>query len=109
VVPKGAGVINQKTIKILNLKPITKTMCYDFYIKINSEFDTPEAIKESISWWQDDIEKLNNLWWVLNYYSDRLDLNRSLRACIERALDNLAQEKAKASEESSYQSGGAQG
>jgi hypothetical protein len=86
-------VINQKTIKILNLEPITKTMCYDFYIKINSEFDTPEDIKESISWWQDDIEKLNNLWWVLNYYSDRLDPNRSLRACIERTLYNLAREK----------------
>jgi hypothetical protein len=85
--------INRNTVKVLDLKPVTRTMCHDFYIKINSEFDTPEAIKESASWWQDDSEKLNNLWWVLNYHSDNLDPNRALRACIEGYLDNLASDK----------------
>ncbi len=91
--------INRNTVKVLGLKPITRTMCYDFYIKINSEFETPEAIKESVSWWQDDYEKLNNLWWVLNYHSDRLDPDRNLRAFVERHLDALAQKKDVSSEE----------
>ncbi len=82
--------INRKTVRALNLKPVTRTMCYDFYIKINSEFDTPESIKESVSWWQDDGDKLNNLWWVLNYHSDKLDPDRNLRAFVENYLDRLA-------------------
>ncbi|MBU1340022.1 MAG: hypothetical protein KKE44_18960 [Proteobacteria bacterium] len=85
--------INRNTVKVLNLKPVTRSRCYDFYIKINSEFGTPEAIKESVTWWQDDYEKLNNLWWVLNYYSDRLDPDRNLRAFVERHLDCLAKKK----------------
>ncbi len=88
-----AGMINRNTVKVLDLKPITQTMCHDSYIKINSEFNTPEAIKEAVSLWQDDTEKLNNLWWVLNYYADRFDPNRALRALIERHLDDLAQDK----------------
>ncbi len=68
-------------------------MCRDFYIKINSEFDTPESIKESVSWWQDDGDKLNNLWWVLNYYSDKLDPDRNLRAYVENYLDSLARQR----------------
>ncbi|MFH2093713.1 MAG: hypothetical protein ABIJ31_15240 [Pseudomonadota bacterium] len=87
--------INRNTVKILNLKPVTRTMCYDFYLKINSEFKTPDAIKESVSWWQDDKEKLNNLWWVLNYYSDRFDPDRNLRAFVERQLDSLADQNDK--------------
>ena len=83
--------INRNTVKVLGLKPITRTICHDFYIKVNSEFETPEAIKESVSWWQQDCEKLNDLWWVLNYYSDKLDKDRSVRAFIERHLDSLAQ------------------
>ncbi len=85
--------INKNTVKLLNLKPITRTKCYDFYVKINSEFSTPEALKESVSWWQSDCEKLNSLWWVLNYHSDRLDPDRNLRAFVERHLDSLAQKK----------------
>ena len=85
--------INRNTVKVLDLKPITQTMCHDFYIKINSEFNTPEAIKEAVSLWQDDTKKLNNLWWVLNYYADRFDPSRELRAFIERHLDDLAQGK----------------
>lgn len=85
--------INRNTVSVLSLKPVTQTMCYDFYTKINTEFDSPDAIKESVSWWQDDCEKLNNLWWVLNYYSDRLDPDRNLRAFVERHLDCLAQKK----------------
>ncbi len=85
--------INRNTVKVLDLKPITQTMCHDLYIKINSEFNTPEAIKEAVSLWQDDTEKLNNLWWVLNYYADRFDPNRALRALIERSLDDFAQDK----------------
>ncbi len=85
--------INRKTVKALNLKPITRTMCFEFYTRINSEFDTPDSIKESVSWWQDDGEKLNNLWWVLNYHSDKLDPDRNLRAFVEHHLDCLAQKK----------------
>ncbi|MCF6246295.1 MAG: hypothetical protein L3J69_02930 [Desulfobacula sp.] len=85
--------INRKTVKVLNLKPVTRTMCRDFYLKINSEFDTPDSIKESVSWWQDDVDKLNNLWWVLNYHSDKLDPDRNLRAFVENHLDCLAQKQ----------------
>ncbi len=85
--------INRNTVKVLDLKPITRNLCRDFYVKISSEFDTPEAIKEAISRWQEDSEKLNHLWWVLNYHSDRLDPNRDLRAFIEKHLDDLAQDK----------------
>lgn len=85
--------INRNTVKVLKLKPITRTMCYDFYVKIHSDASSPEAIKESVSWWQDDSEKLNNLWWVLNYYSDNLDPDRNLRAFVERHLDDLAKKE----------------
>lgn len=85
--------INRSTVKALGLKPVTRNMCYDFYVKINSELETPGAIKESVSWWQDDGTKLNELWWVLNYYSESLDPDRNLRAFVERHLDALAREK----------------
>lgn len=85
--------INRNTVKALNLKPITRTMCYEFYTKVNTELTTPAAIKESVSWWQDDSEKLNSLWWVLNYYSDQLDPDRNLRAFVENHLDSLAKKK----------------
>ena len=85
--------INRDTVEALSLKPVTRSMCYDFYLKISSEFDSPEAIKESVSWWQDDSEKLNRLWWVLNYYSDRFDPDRNLRAFVEKHLDSLATRK----------------
>ena len=64
-------------------------MCYDFYVKINTECESSAAIRESISWWQQDKDKLNHLWWVLNYYSDRLDPDRNLRAFVEKHLDAL--------------------
>lgn len=82
--------ISRSTVKILDLKPVTRKMCYDFYIEINSELETPESILESISWWQEDKEKLNRLWWVLNYYSEQLDPDRNLRAHVESRLDILA-------------------
>lgn len=82
--------ISRSTIKILDLKPVTRNMCYDFYIEINSELETQESILESISWWQEDKEKLNRLWWVLNYYSEQLDPDRNLRAVVESRLDILA-------------------
>lgn len=85
--------INRNTVKILDLKPITQTISYDFYVKINSEFNTPEDIKEAVSWWQNDSEKLNKLWWVLNYYSDKFDPDRNIRAIVERHLDDLARKK----------------
>ncbi|OQY53319.1 MAG: hypothetical protein B6230_00395 [Desulfobacteraceae bacterium 4572_89] len=81
------------SLKTLGLKPMTRNMCYDFYIQLNSEAGTYDAIKESISWWQDNGEKLNNLWWVLNYYAEKFDPDRDLRACVERQLDFLAREK----------------
>ncbi|WP_027362706.1 hypothetical protein [Desulfospira joergensenii] len=82
--------ISRSTVKILNLKPVTRKMCYDFYIEINSELETPDSIIESISWWKEDKEKLNRLWWVLNYYSEQLDPDRNLRAHVESHLDALA-------------------
>ena len=88
--------INRNTISVLNLKPVTRNMCYDFYQKINTEFNTPDAIRESVSWWQDNKDKLNELWWVLNYYSESLDPERELRARVERHLDILALEKSAA-------------
>lgn len=85
--------INRNTVKILSLKPITRTMCYEFYTKVNTELTSSASIRESVSWWQDDSEKLNSLWWVLNYYSDRLDPDRNLRAFVENQLDSLARKK----------------
>ncbi|MCP4673002.1 MAG: hypothetical protein GY857_17055 [Desulfobacula sp.] len=85
--------ISRNTVKVLALKPVTRTMCHDFYVKINSEFDTPEAIKEAVSWWQQDSKKLNDLWWVLNYHSEKFDPSRDLRAFVERHLDSLARLK----------------
>ena len=82
--------INRDTVTILSLKPITRKNSYDFYVKINSELDNPDAIEESISWWQDDSKKLNKLWWVLNYHSEEFDPERYLRAIIERKLDSIA-------------------
>ena len=68
--------INRNTIRALSLKPVTRANCYDFYTRINSECENAQAIEQSVSWWQEDKEKLNTLWWVLNYYSDRLDPDR---------------------------------
>lgn len=85
--------INRSTVRTLSLKPVTRNMCHDFYLKVNTELGSSDAIKESVSWWQDDKEKLNRLWWVLNYYSEKLDPDRNLRAYVERHLDALADEK----------------
>ncbi|MCG8633770.1 MAG: hypothetical protein MI863_08085 [Desulfobacterales bacterium] len=85
--------INRMTVSTLGLTPVTRSMCHDFYLKINSEGSTPDAIRESVSWWQTDKDKLNLLWWVLNYYSDHLDPDRNLRAYVENHLDTLALEQ----------------
>lgn len=82
--------INRTTVSALGLTPVTRSMCYDFYVKINSECTSPDAIRESVGWWHKDKDKLNNLWWVLNYYSDHLDPDRNLRAYVEKHLDALA-------------------
>ncbi len=82
--------INRDTVTTLSLKPVTRDASYDFYVKLNSEFNSFDALEESISWWQDDYEKLNNLWWVLNYHSEELDPERRLRAVVERILDATA-------------------
>jgi len=82
--------INRDTVAALSLQPVTRKNSHDFYVKLNSEFEDPDAIEESISWWQDDYEKLNNLWWVLNYHSEEFDPERHLRAVIERKLDMIA-------------------
>jgi hypothetical protein len=95
---KEAGMISRSTVSLLNLKPVTRSMCYDFYKKINLELHSPEAIRESVSWWQDNKDKLNELWWVLNYYSESLDPERELRAHVEHHLDTLALEKTAAQE-----------
>ena len=82
--------INPDTVRTLDLKSLTRNMCYEFYVKVNTELVTPDAIKESVSWWQEDSDKLNRLWWVLNYYSEKLDPDRNLRAHVEKHLDALA-------------------
>ncbi len=82
--------INRDTVTTLSLKSVTRNASYDFYVKLNSEFDNPDELAESISWWQEDYEKLNNLWWVLNYHSEEFDPERHLRAVIERKLDAIA-------------------
>ncbi len=90
--------INRSTVTILSLKPVTRQGSYEFYVKLNSEFQTPDAIEESISWWQDDYKKLNRLWWVLNYHSEEFDPERHLRAVIERRLDSIAEKRKSNSE-----------
>ena len=85
--------INRDTVTVLSLKPVTRKDSYDFYVKINSEFENPDAIEESISWWQEDHKKLNKLWWVLNYHSEEFDPERHLRAVIERKLDTIAEKR----------------
>ena len=85
--------IHPHTRKALGLAPITRDHCYSFYVQINSEPHAVEDIKDSISLWQNNPEELNRLWWVLNYYSERLDPGRYLRARVENTLDTLAQEK----------------
>ena len=85
--------INRDTVTILSLKPVTRNNSYDFYVKLNSEFEGPDAIEESISWWQEDHKKLNQLWWVLNYHSEEFDPERYLRAVIERKLDTIAEKR----------------
>jgi hypothetical protein len=92
-------VISRSTVSVLGLKPVTRSMCYDFYMKLNSETNTAGAVKESVSGWQDNKDKLNELWWVLNYYSESLDPERELRAHVESRLDFLALEKTAALEE----------
>ncbi|OQY01663.1 MAG: hypothetical protein B6I26_03410 [Desulfobacteraceae bacterium 4572_130] len=79
--------ISRDTIKALSLKSLTRAESYDFYIEVNSEFNDSAGIEEAISWWQDNPEKLNRLWWVLNYYSEKLDPERTLRAIVEKTLD----------------------
>ena len=93
--------ISRSTVSVLGLKPVTRSMCYDFYMKLSSETNTAGAIKESVSWWQDNKDKLNELWWVLNYYSESLDPERELRAHVESHLDSLALEKTAALEDPS--------
>ncbi len=85
--------INRDTVKLLALKPVTKRECHDFYVKINTEFKEQDAIKEAVTWWQEDPLKLNSLWWVLNYYSESFDPDRQLRAVIERYLDDMAEKR----------------
>ncbi|MCK5541969.1 MAG: hypothetical protein KAI40_04695 [Desulfobacterales bacterium] len=85
--------IKRDTVATLSLKPITRKDSYDFYVKVNTEFDSPDAIEESISWWQEDYKKLNSLWWVLNYHSEEFDPERHLRAVIERKLDDIAEKQ----------------
>ncbi|MCA1784554.1 MAG: hypothetical protein LC657_01075 [Desulfobacteraceae bacterium] len=95
--------INRSTVSVLGLKPVTRDMCYDFYMKINAEFQTPGAIKESVSCWQENKDKLNHLWWVLNYYSESLDPDRELRAHVECHLDAIALEETTAMDDFSVQ------
>ena len=85
--------INRDTVMVLSLQPVTRKESYDFYVKINSEFENSDAIEESISWWQEDHKKLNKLWWVLNYHSEEFDPERRLRAIIERNLDTIAEKR----------------
>ncbi|MCK5311875.1 MAG: hypothetical protein KAJ62_07190 [Desulfobacteraceae bacterium] len=90
--------IKRDTVTILSLKPVTRKNSYDFYVKINSEFENSDALEESISWWQEDHKKLNELWWVLNYHSEEFDPERRLRAVVERKLDTIAEKRKSSSD-----------
>ncbi|MCF8045430.1 MAG: hypothetical protein K9J83_06180 [Desulfarculaceae bacterium] len=90
--------INPDTAKVLSLKPVTLSECHDLYLKINTEFQTPDAVQESVSWWQDNPEKLNKLWWTLNYHSEQFDPERRIRALIERHLDGIAHRRKESSQ-----------
>ena len=90
--------IHPETVRVLGLKSWTRAACYDLYVAINTEFDTPASLEEALTWWQDKPEKMNRVWWVLNYYAETLDPSRRLRARIERTLDRMAEEAVRAGE-----------
>lgn len=85
--------IHPETSKVLALKPCTRSSCYDLFVTINTEFDTAASLDEALTWWQDKPEKMNRVWWVLNYYAETLDPSRRLRARVERNLDRMADKK----------------
>ncbi len=85
--------IDSKTVKMLKLKSLTMSACYEMYNKLSEEYGTPNSITEVLSWWRDQPEKLNEAWWVFNYYSKSMDENRQLRALVEDMLDQIAIEK----------------
>lgn len=87
--------IDAKTVKYLKLKPYTMSGCNEMYIKLSREYGSHEAIQEVLTWWRDQPKKLNEAWWVLNYYSEELDEDRRMRAMVEDMLDELAQEAEK--------------
>ncbi len=84
--------INANTVKLLRLKSYTMSACKEMYVKFVNEYVSPEAINEVLSWWRDQPLKLNEAWWMLNYYSKELDGDRRIKARIEEMLDLLAQE-----------------
>ena len=90
--------IHPETSKVLALKPFTRASCYDLFVAINTEFDTPASLEEALTWWQERPEKMNKVWWVLNYYAEKLDPSRRLRARIEEMLDRIAEEKIRETE-----------
>lgn len=85
--------ISTNTVKFLNLKPITMSACNEMYRKFVTEYTGPDAIRESLGWWHDQPEKLNEAWWTLNYHSKSLDPDRMLRAMVEKMLDEIVRTK----------------
>ena len=85
--------IAAKTVKLLNLKSFTMNGCADMYRKMVTEYPGQEAVRELLTWWRDQPDKLNEAWWTLNYYSETLDPDRMLRAIVEKMLDELASDK----------------
>jgi hypothetical protein len=53
------------------------------------DYENEGELEEAIGWWSNDSEKLNDVWWTLNYNSVKLDPDRKLRALIEQMLDDL--------------------
>jgi len=82
--------INSHTRKVLQLTPLLKTACESNYIRLCSDYDNEKELEEAIGWWSTDPDKLNSIWWTLNYNSVKLDPHRKMRAKIEHFLDVLA-------------------
>jgi len=82
--------INSKTRNCLNLEPRLKSSCDLLYYSLISDYSNYSELEEAIGWWSNDPEKLNDVWWTLNYNSVKLDPERKLRAVVEQLLDTLA-------------------
>ncbi len=81
--------ISYKTRELLHLVPRLKSACEPLFHRLVGDYENEGELEEAIGWWSKDYEKLNDVWWTLNYNSVKLDPDRKLRALIEQMLDSL--------------------